>query len=311
MNALDVTSLTRKLRKCFMRLPHVDEALARLDALAGYQCESEEPEHVLLLGETGTGKSTLLKKFASRFSRTEHETFTEIPVLYVQVPSRCTVKKLATILLRTMGSPLYNRGDEEDRTHHLITLLQRCKVRLVVIDEVNHLIDRGGRITHYAVGDWIKQTFDLAGVSCVLAGTPRSKLLLETNEQLGDRFREELHLPLFSAETENGQRELQRMLKAFRGLTEGLPSIDFASGSLPVQILFATNGRFRDVRKLLTRAVEVAFRSPQPQLTTACFLHAFKEVIYKKCPPRRNPFKNTFNGLPLTQPGEPFAPMLR
>jgi Cdc6-like AAA superfamily ATPase len=300
-------SIVRQLKTCFMRLPHVDRIHGRLSDLAGYVCGAEEPDHLLVIGETGTGKSTLLIRFAAGFGRIEHKSFTEIPVLYAQVPSRCTIKRLATILLRQMGSPFYNRGDEEDRTHQLITLLRACKVRVIILDEVNHLIDRGGRITHYAVGDWIKQTFDLASVSCVLAGTPRSTLLLDTNEQMADRFREIVKLPTFSIETPEETKDLQRMLKAFRKQLGDLPSVDFSGGTLPAQILFATGGRFRDVKRLLSRAVEIAFQEDAPALRTECFARAFSEVIFVDAETKRNPFLPEFNGLPLTQPGEPFA----
>lgn len=297
----------RRLRKFFGHFPQVKVAHVRLEELATYQCEGEEPECLAIIGDTGTGKTTLLENFVASRPRIEHAEFTEVPILYVEVPAKCSVKMLAGLMLRTLGSPFWNRGDEVERTDQLLTLLKGCKVRMIIVDEVNHLADRGAEKSHYHVGDWIKQLIRASRLSVVLAGTPAASILWDTNEQLADRFREQIVLQPLSMEGKR-LRELRSVLGAFLKLMEGVPCIDLTEEHHAKQIAFATAGRLRDIRRLLVRAVEIAVNQPRFAITRSTLAQAFLLVIFKDAPDNRNPFSARFNGVPLTKAGEPFAP---
>lgn len=298
----------KALRGFFGKFPQVVKLNARLQKIKDYQCTDEEPECLAILGQTGTGKTTMLRTFERRFPRTEHEQHTEVPVLYVEVPSRCTIKRLAGLMLRKLGSPFWNRGDEEDRTHQLLALMEGCNVRLVILDEVNHLADRGAAKTHYEVGDWIKQLSRASGKSVVLAGTPSASILWETNEQLADRY-EVVTLESLSTEPDR-IRELRSVMMAFQGLMNGLEVVDLTADMHLKAIVFATAGRLRGIRRLLVRAVEIAQKDERLDITRSTLAKAFVEVIYPGAQkdPTRNPFDDKFNGHPLIKTGEPFSP---
>ncbi len=297
----------RRLRKFFGRFPQVMVAQERLKELFAYECDGEEPECLAIIGDTGTGKTTLLENFVNSRPRVEHPEFTEVPVLYVEVPAKCSVRMLAAILLRALGSPYWNRGDEADRTDQLCTLLKGCRVRMIIMDEVNHLADRGAEKSHYHVGDWIKQLIRLSRLPVVLAGTPAAAILWDTNEQLADRFREQIVLQPLSMDGAR-LRELRSVLGTFRALMEGVPCIDITEEAHARAIAFATAGRLRDIRRLLVRAVEVAVNQPRLVITRSTLAKAFLQVIWRDAPNSRNPFTHGFNGLPLTKLGEPFSP---
>lgn len=297
----------RRLRKFFGRFPQVKIAQERLEDLFAYDCDGEEPECLVIIGDTGTGKTTLLEHFVASKPRVERPEFTEVQVLYVEVPAKCSVRMLAAIMLRALGSPFWNRGDEVDRTDQLGTLLKGCKVRMIIIDEVNHLADRGAEKSHYHVGDWIKQLIRSSGLPVVLAGTPAAAILWDTNEQLADRFREQIVLQPLSMEG-NRLRELRSVLGSFLGLMSGLTCLDLTEEEHAKSMAFATAGRLRDIRRLLVRAVEIAAKQTRFAITRSTLEEAFLQVIYRDAPEKRNPFNSKFDGLPLTKLGEPFAP---
>jgi len=307
-NARLASPVKRRLRTFFGRFPQVQVALARLAELLDYQCDREEPECLVIIGDTGTGKTTLIENFVQSRPRTEHPEFTEVPVLYVEVPAKCSVKMLAALMLRTLGSPYWNRGDEVDRTDQLVTLLKACRVRMIIIDEVNHLADRGAEKSHYHVGDWIKQLIRASRLPVVLAGTQAAEILWNTNEQLADRFREQIILQPLSMESNKRLKELRSVLGAFLSLMKGVACIDITEEAHAKSIAFATAGRLRDVRRLLVRALEIAASQPRFAITRSTLALAFRQVIYRDAPNNRNPFSAKFDGLPLTKPGEPFAP---
>jgi Cdc6-like AAA superfamily ATPase len=303
----DANAIKRRIRRFFGRFPQVKLLYARLEELMAYECIGEEPECLAIVGDSGTGKTRLLTHFVEARPRVEHPEFSEVPVLYVEVPARCSVKMLAGLMLSKLGSPFWNRGDEVERTDQLITLLKGCQVRMIILDEVNHLADRGAAKSHYHVGDWIKQLIGASHLTVILAGTPAAAILWDTNEQLADRFREVIVLRPLSMEAER-LRELRSVLGAFRALMEGVSGIDITDEAHAKSIAFATAGRLRDIRRLLVRAVELAEKQSRFVITRSTLARAFLEVIYRGAPASRNPFGKEFNGLPLTKPGEPFAP---
>ena len=297
----------RNLRRFFGHFPQVKTAHGRLEALFSHECDGEEPECLAIVGDTGTGKSTLIGKFVDKHPRIAHDEFTEIPVLCVGLPAKCSIKTLAGRLLRALGSPYWNRGDEGDRTLSLIKLLKACKVRLIILDEVNHLADRGAEKSHYLVGDWIKQIIQESGVPIALVGTPAAAILWETNEQLADRYHEVIRLRALSSDPSR-LRELRNVLNAFLAALDGVPCIDLTDEKHARTIAFATAGRLRDIRRLLVRAVEIAAAGERFAITRSTLAQAFLEVVYPDAPDKRNPFSGKFDWIPLTKSGEPFAP---
>lgn len=308
---VDCGRVTRAMRRVFIQLPHVVRAQKRMGELLAHQCKGEEPEHLLITGEAGVGKSFLLKKFRDTYPPIDHAQYREIPVLYTEVPAACSIKKLAGEMLQSMGSPFWNRGTEADRTHQLLTLLRECRVRLVILDEVNHLVERGKAATHYAVGDWIKQLTDKAGISFVLAGTPIARVLLLTNSQIRSRFGEDIAIDPLSLASAEDVRSFRNTLKIFQSLVGVLDSVDLTHEVMLRKFAYASGGRLRALVDLLVRAVEIASGSQPQALSVLALEQSFSQVVYAKAPKERNPFSDHFNGKPLISSGEPFGPERR
>jgi len=302
----------RDIRTSFIKFPHVKRVLNALDRLYAYECLNEEPEHLTLLGESGVGKTTLLMKYRDGHPVIEHDELTEVPVLYVAIGPSPTPKALASAILRALGDPKCDMGKEVDLTYRLILLIKLCRVRLVIMDEANHLIDRGGDKTHHVAADWLKRLVDATRVSFVLAGIPRASRLLEKNDQLRSRFREIIEIERFSVQTESAELEFRGVLGAFKKeYLHDVPALDISSATMARKFAFATDGRLRDIRRLLARAVELAYRETQPRLTDGVLAESFRAVIYRGAPDKRNPLHKAFNEVPLVNAGEPFAPVDR
>lgn len=303
----EVASTIRRIRGFYGKFPQVINIERALRNLIEYRCVEEEPAGLAIVGETGTGKSTVLARVAKRYPRIEHVEFTEIPVLLVPVPAKCTIKLLCSRILRVMESPFATRGNEEDLTYQLLTLLRTCKTRLIILDEVNHLADRGGQKSHYMVGDWIKSLYNESKVPIVLAGTPAAQVLWMTNEQLGDRFHEVIRLRPF-AHGEKSLVELKTVLKAFSSLVTCVAIPDFQQNENAAAIAVASGGRLRNIRSLFVRSVEIGSRPGCSLDPWSVFAQAFRESVFTDCPDERNPFTRRFNGKALTGTGEPYAP---
>ncbi|WP_081765143.1 TniB family NTP-binding protein [Robbsia andropogonis] len=305
--------LVKKIRSSFLRLPHVDKIFASLERMRSYESDGEEPENLLLIGESGVGKSTVVHKFMLRNPRIEHDEFTEIPVLYVALGQSPTPRIMASTILREMGDPKWNLGKEIDLTTRLVHLIRQCHVRIVIIDEANHLIDRGGEKTLHTAADWLKRLVDATKVSFVLAGIPRTRNILLTNDQLRGRFREVIEIDRFTVMDKSAEIEFRRLLMTFNGYMKpfSISSFDLSNAANTRLFAFATDGRLRDICRLLVRAVELSFEKSDQQLTNDVLADAFSSVIYPGAPAKRNPFHKSFNEMPLVGAGEPFSPVVR
>lgn len=307
MTSANIQLLVDRLGEAFGPFPAVTQALDHMTDIYGGAPYGGEPRHIMFIGESGVGKSTMLRRFLKDHPPVEHEDRTEVPVVYLEVPSRASVSALASATLFSMGSTFWDKGTRPQLTTQLMTLLRECGTRIVVFDEMNHLVDRGGQRTHHDAADWIKQLGMVGGVSLVLAGTPRTRRLLDVNDQLRNRFGTIVTLHPFSVE--NGRaNEFARVLRSFLRLLDGLPCLNLADEPLLRATAFATGGRLRSIRNLLVRSVQLAATLPQAQIDLSVLERAFKESIYSQATPERNPFSQHFNGLPLTKAGEPYAP---
>lgn len=303
----DARATVKNLRSFYGKFPQVVRIENGLERLMDFRCLNEEPECLAVIGETGTGKSTILNRFACRYPRVTHAEFTEVPVLLVPVPAKCTIKLLSAEALAVMGSPFAAKGNEVELTTQLLTLLAACRTRVIIFDEVNHLSDRGGQKSHYLVGDWIKSLSYKSKLPIVLVGTPAAQVLWRTNEQLGDRFHEAIHLRALT-HVEDDLVELKTVLKAFSKVAGSFECVDFQDNENAAAMAMASGGRLRNIRSLYVRAVEIAARESVRVISRKTFAQAFRERIFSGCPDSRNPFTAKFDGKALAGTGEPFAP---
>ena len=308
MSAPNFPKIARSIRRAFIQFDHVKVTLKQLVDLLKTDFDQGEPDILFIVGDPGTGKTWIVKRFAADYPRQEHETSTNVPVLLVTVPAKCSLKRLPGAILEALGSPLWNVGDEEQRSHQLETLLKKCGVRLVILNEANHLVDRGKEKSHYLLADWIKLISEQAGVPFVLVGIPRLKVLLEVNEQLADRVCEVVTIEPFGVD-ERCKNQMVTALQAYDQLLESIDRIPIAEPENARRFAFATAGRLRRIRRMLVESVTVSAQMPEPRIDLPVLARVFREYIFKGAPDKRNPFvPDKFDGRPLTGPGEPYAP---
>ena len=85
--------------------PRFKEILASIDDCHHLSNLKDEPECLFLKGETGAGKTTILKSYTQNYPRSQTADGTIIPILEVTIPSPATVKSVVTKLLWELGDP--------------------------------------------------------------------------------------------------------------------------------------------------------------------------------------------------------------
>ncbi|MCA1617778.1 MAG: TniB family NTP-binding protein [Acidobacteria bacterium] len=317
----DYSKMT-KMKRCelaesiFIEHPRLKELIAQIRHAQLYSEISAEPECVFVGGLPGAGKTTLTEHYEQLFPRVIHEDRVEVPVLCGRVPSKATDKNLATALLLKLEDPAADKGTAFNRTMRLCRFIRVCGVRLIILDEFQHFVDKDSWRVLKNVSDWLKNLIDETGVPIVLIGMPYAVEILDApgNEQLQRRFSVRSSIEPFGWDTDEERKQFRVFL---RKVDEKLPLNEPSYLSDPLtafRVYCATNGRVGKVMKVVRRATELALDDGLERLRLDTLAAAYDERLMADQPERVNPFRSRQEDLrvvPFEEPQMNFAAMSR
>lgn len=306
MNLAEFDAL-RVFTNQYLQFPTFVAAFAEIDRLVKLYRQTGIGQHLLVTGESGTGKTTLCKALVEHYPRSTLPDRDVIPVLVVPIPPAATIASVAESMLTRLGDPDPTRGTTSSKTVRAGHLARACGVELLMFDEANHIQDRGQSPTQYMVGDWLKSLMDEMSVPTVLLGLPRVEDLLKVNEQLRRRFTRRVHMAL--GQDPNNSIETQ-CLQLFTSLTPLLP-VPFDKGSttwheFAHRLHAATDGRIAYVKSLMVGAIRLVFEQELSEISLKDLEAAFSVEIWPQGVGALNPFSPDFDFRRLDRSGEPF-----
>lgn len=208
----------------------------------------------LLIGESGAGKSTILERFLRRHPPVPEALRERMEVVYLEVPAAGTKIASMRAILEALGVRLRNRETEGDLTRLLLTHLREMGVRVLILDESQHLLNKRTGCFAYDTADWLK-TLANGGIALVIAGTPEAALAYQLNEQLERRSMGAQRLAPFrwkaSASQAQGaiscedEDEGDEWIELLTGLLTRIPLAEsdyLLSGDMPHRLHLATGG---------------------------------------------------------------------
>lgn len=263
------------------------------------------PENLRLMGVSGVGKSMLLMSYRDAHPTVLHDEYTEVPVVYAEVPAMPTNKQLAINLLRGLGCADVT-GTAPQLWERFISLCRKCGVQLIIMDEIQHFVDRGRLSTYSAAADLLKQRLSELNLPVIMAGAPRSRLLFEANNQLRGRYKASTPFYPFRIGT---LAEFDRFRTVVATVAQDFDQAALRfliSDSMVARLFYATDGIFRNLTDLVD-GIRVACPKVEP-CTLEHVSKAFKETIFSSADLSSNPFQPNFQMRRLTGPGEPYMP---
>lgn len=138
------------------------------------------------LALSGTGKTTTAETFRDAYEARALHTPGERPIVIVPLDKACTSRRLFVAILRVLGDPSAEKGTEDVLKARTIMTLKRLRVRLLVIDEIQHLTERNSE--HNDICDVLKRFLDDAVVPLVLLGTDKAAPTLNANPEFANRM---------------------------------------------------------------------------------------------------------------------------
>jgi hypothetical protein len=179
--------LRKDIEDC--ELPHrmFEEHLTALrrrvdDALAGFA-----PKIVRVPGPSRAGKSSLIASLSRLYPSDRIDGRRYVPVLVVNVPASATAKLLPKSVLGALNIKVLPSMTAGALFDLMVESLRLARTRVVIFDEIWHLVEEGSRVPPRAASDWLKSLSDTLSMTLILFGIPRLERLFTANEQLRGR----------------------------------------------------------------------------------------------------------------------------
>lgn len=306
-----IHSVLERFNDDLLQFPAYVAAFNDIESLLRLYREAGIAQHLLVLGESGTGKTTLCQDFATRYPRVAVAERDVLPVLHVSIPPVATIAAVTEAMLARLGDPSPTRGTVSAKTARAVKLARAVSVELLLIDEAQHIRDRGQMPTQYLVGDWLKTVMDEVGVPTVLLGLPRVASLLQVNEQVRRRFSRRRYLQM----GQQGETSVEaECLQLFLSLGDNFP-IPVSCGSMgwsemAQRIYFACDGRVAYIKKLLAGGIRLALEQELPNVGPQTLEIAFTKDVWWEGVDQLNPFNERFQFRRLNRANEPFEQVL-
>ncbi|EJC6765622.1 TniB family NTP-binding protein [Vibrio parahaemolyticus] len=278
-----------KAKKAFVITPSVAKVLRYMDRCRDLSDMDSEPTCMMVYGSHGVGKTAIIKKYLKQNegdSDTEGDT---IPVIHIEMPDNAKPVDAARELLLQMEDPLALYDTNLARlTKRIVELIPLLGVKLIIIDEFQHLVDESSNKILTQVGNWLKGILNKSKCPIVLFGMPYSKLVLQANSQLHSRFSIQFNLRPFNYQEGEGT------FKTFlQHLDEALPfekQTGLAKEGLQEKLYAFSQGNMRSLRDLIYQASIEAIDNHHESITKDDFLFASQLTSGNKPTFWKNPF---------------------
>lgn len=278
-----------KAKRAFVSTPNVTKVLGYMDRCRDLSDFESEPTCMMVYGASGVGKTTVIKKYLSQHKRDSEARGDIIPVLHIELPDNAKPVDVARELLLEMGDPLALYDTDLARlTKKVVELIPTIGVRLIIIDEFQHLVEEKSNKVLTQVGNWLKMILNKSKCPIILFGMPYSKVVLQANSQLQSRFSIQFNLRPFSYQKGDGVFKifLEHLDKALPFETE----IGLARKELQKKLYAFSQGNMRSLRNLIYHASIEAIDNKHETITEEDFVFASKLTSGDKPRSWKNPF---------------------
>lgn len=139
-----------------------------------------------LLGLPRQGKTLVSELLLADFPAYWDQSVQMIPIVRVVTPTRATKKAMAEAIISALDTRRYGRYSAEQATARAVFLLKTAQVRVLLFDEIQHVVERNKENSWYEIADWLKTLSEGLNLSLLLVGLPTAREL-SVNPQLRDR----------------------------------------------------------------------------------------------------------------------------
>lgn len=256
-------------RSHWIDYPRATQALEILERLLQTP-QRERMPCLLLHGDSNIGKTQVVSKFQRRhLPEYDEEKGSRCDKL---LPCRCHQHPSSPSLLFELGAP-FNAAARLSALENLSrTLLRKVSARMLIVDEVHHLL-AGNYREQRASLNLLKFLANDLKIAVVLVGTQDAVIALQTDPQMVSRFAR-LEVPRWQ-ETE----AFRSLLAAFERILPLRRPSNLARQEMVHAILTASGGLTGEVSRVLTVSAELAIRDGQEAIDLCHIENAARTLL--------------------------------
>lgn len=314
-NANEIREKLVKFKETFVFHREVLDNWEKLKQLYHYGAMPGGSTQVTLTGPSRTGKSELLSVFTKMMNREYGDDyltsgvvpdvqFKSVPVLYVETPSKATLKTLASATLtELLGCHVSTRESEASLVSRVRKSLNYHQTRVLIFDEFQHLTNHGqlhSRSGHSPAADFIKTLLNSGETSIVLAGMPEVRGVIKGDKQVLNRGWQNLTLDRFCL---GDKKSHTRFVKCLKDFEEAVPlpvKYELSAHEMAIRLHYATDGLIGLVSQLLRISIQKALEQGEDSLSYELIARVYREQMWAEG--KEDPFtcsnenlKNLFN----------------
>lgn len=284
--------LLNQFSDCLVEHTQVKQIFEDFDQLRASRLFHSDPQCMLLTGDTGVGKSHLIKHYQKRVTCSQTVSRTCHPILVSRIASGKGIDHtFAQILsdLELFGSHRRTgqRGLQRDLRKDTVKCLINANVELLIINEFQEVIEFKSPQERQLVANALKYLSEAAKLPIVLVGMPWAEKIADEPQWSSRLIRRRL-LSYFDIISDDGQKYFKRYLK---GLANNMPleirpALEQAEFAIP--LFAASKGENRILKHLLTETLRHALLNNSLTLEREHFIAAHDSLFGTSQP---NPFR--------------------
>lgn len=267
----------KKVHDITLQYPRVKALLSELDRCRIYTPVQAEPRCMLLVGESGVGKSQLIDWYVSQHPNQTGPEAERRPIVYVRVPEGGTCKQLAMQLLDELGAPYRQSAQLGSLTRQIARLTHELGIEQLIVDEVQHLVRHIDSHKTLVASDWFKTIINESRISLVLVGNLDARTIIVCNPQLARRIRSRHTLEPFS--WVRGEKEFRSFVSRITKELSQLDRLPWDDRGLFSRLYLSTHGNVGALMALLREAVVRCIEDDTPHVTMAMLRELAKAML--------------------------------
>ncbi|MBH0039784.1 TniB family NTP-binding protein [Pseudoalteromonas sp. SWN166] len=292
----------RNFSDCIVMHPQIKTIFNDFDELRFNRKYQSDQQCMLLIGDTGVGKSHTINHYKKRVLATQNYSRSTMPVLISRISRGkgldATLIQMLADLELFGSSQIKKRGYKTDLTKKLVESLIKAQVELLIINEFQELIEFKSVQERQQIANGLKFISEEAKVPIVLVGMPWAAKIAE-EPQWASRLVRKRKLEYFSL-----KNEIKYFRQYLMGLAKQMPFDEppkLESRHTTMALFSACRGENRALKHLLLEASKLALGCNE-YLENKHFITAYEKFDFfnEKEPLKlKNPFKQDIKDIEI------------